>query len=61
MNASIPVINIQSPDQDVIAGIIDAYSQIGFAQIVGHGVDQRTIDGAFDASARFHALPVDEK
>ncbi len=61
MSASIPIIDLQSPDEDVIAGMIEAYSQIGFAQIVGHGVDQRTIDGAFDASARFHALPIEEK
>ncbi|MEL0194763.1 MAG: 2-oxoglutarate and iron-dependent oxygenase domain-containing protein, partial [Acidimicrobiaceae bacterium] len=61
MSTSIPVIDLQQPDDVVTSSIIEAYSQIGFAQIIGHGVAQPTIDAAFDASARFHALELDEK
>jgi len=61
MSASIPVIDLQLPDPDVIDAIIDAYSHIGFAQVVGHGVTADTISDAFDASSRFHALPLDHK
>ena len=61
MSTSIPVIDLQLSDEDVIDAIIDAYSHIGFAQIVGHDVDPNTITGAFEASARFHALPLDNK
>ncbi len=61
MSASIPVIDLQLPDADVIDAIIDAYSHIGFAQVVGHGVTADTISDAFDASSRFHALPLDHK
>ena len=61
MSTSIPVIDLQRPDEDVMNAVIDAYSHIGFAQVIGHGVEQSTIDAAFDASSRFHALSIDEK
>ena len=45
-----------------VAEAIDyAYSQVGFAYIVNHGLDPVLIDGIFDASRRFHALPHQEK
>lgn len=38
-----------------------AYSTIGFGYIIGHGIDPALIDAVFEASARFHALPLSEK
>ncbi len=61
MSTSIPVIDLELPDNDVADAIIDAYSRIGFAQIIGHGVNPDTIASAFEASSRFHALPLDDK
>ena len=39
----------------------DTYATTGFGYIKGHGVPQEVIDRAFAASAKFHALPRDEK
>lgn len=38
-----------------------AYSQVGFAYLKHHGIEQSLIDGIFEASRRFHALPREEK
>lgn len=39
----------------------DAYGTTGFGYIVNHGIPQQLIDGVFNASARFHALPREAK
>jgi len=59
MTASIPVIDLGSPD--VASAFHRAYSDVGFAYLEGHGVAEETVDAAFVASARFHALPLEEK
>lgn len=37
------------------------YGEIGFGYIVNHGIDQGLIDAVFNASRRFHALPMEQK
>jgi len=61
---AIPIIDIGDIDQTTGAGIEsiaqeirDAYSTVGFAYIVNHGIDPTLIDELFQASAEFHALP----
>lgn len=39
----------------------EAYRSIGFSYLVNHGVDLDLITEVFDASRRFHALPMAEK
>ncbi len=43
------------------AEFLTAYSTTGFGYIREHGVDEALIDGVFNASERFHALPRSEK
>jgi len=38
-----------------------ALTEIGFYYIVNHGIPRERVRGIYDAAARFHALPVDEK
>ena len=38
-----------------------AAENIGFFHLIGHGVPQELIDRVFEAAARFHALPLEEK
>ncbi|WP_166415481.1 isopenicillin N synthase family dioxygenase [Cochlodiniinecator piscidefendens] len=38
-----------------------AYGETGFGYIINHGIDQALIDAVFQASAQFHALPLDQK
>ena len=47
--------------QTLATAFRDTYATTGFGYIKGHGIPQDVIDRAFAASARFHALPRDEK
>ncbi|MDH3692825.1 MAG: isopenicillin N synthase family oxygenase [Gammaproteobacteria bacterium] len=64
----IPVIDLEPLSDDSDAGyrqvalLFDkAYRDVGFTYITNHGVPQDVIDAAFDASRRFHALPLIER
>lgn len=45
----------------LVRQIRQACEDVGFFYIAGHGVPQDTVDRAFAASRRFHALPLAEK
>ena len=65
--SAIPVIDLApifEPNgniQTVANAIREAYTNVGFAYLINHNVPQMMIDGAFQASADFHALPRSEK
>jgi isopenicillin N synthase-like dioxygenase len=65
---SIPVVDVSGiadPDPAVrraTAGELGrACEEVGFLSVVGHGIPQPVIDGAFAAAHRFFALPVERK
>ena len=65
---SIPVIDLsplyQSNSQGMdtlVQQVYDAYSRIGFAYIINHGVPTNLIDNVFKSSYQFHALSIEEK
>src|ERR1700759_1383155 len=45
----------------VAAEVANACENIGFFYALNHGVPDQLIDGAFAASRRFHALPLEQK
>jgi len=47
--------------EDFVAGLGNALREWGFAGIRGHGIPQSLIDEAYDAFARFFALPLETK
>lgn len=55
----IPVVDLRS--RDVVDDLLHAYGAVGFAQVEGHGVDPALVAAVFDASARFHRLPLGDK
>lgn len=64
----IPVLDAQALSTGDIAALEvfatdfrHSYETIGFGCIVNHGIDSALVRQAFDASARFHALPLDTK
>ena len=68
MTSEIPVIDLgdflkaKPGARERTAGELQrACEQVGFFFISGHGVAQDLIDAVFEASARFHALPLAEK
>ncbi len=43
------------------AELLAAYGDVGFAYLIGHGVSDELVASVFEASRRFHALPLPEK
>lgn len=52
--SNIPVLDLNAPD--IESAFFKAYSEVGFAYLVGHGIDPELRADLFDASKRFHAL-----
>ena len=47
--------------QEAARQLRHALTEIGFYYIVNHGIPRGQIRDVYDAAARFHALPLDEK
>ena len=65
-STSIPFIDVtslaeQSPSSALYSSFYDAYHSLGFGYIVNHGIDPALVDCVFEASRRFHAMPLQEK
>jgi isopenicillin N synthase-like dioxygenase len=58
---AVPLIDLSVSDARVAEGLLAAYSNVGFAGLVNHGVDRALLDAIFEASAHFHELPEAEK
>ena len=61
---NIPVLdatNLAQCPTDLVTAFAEAYGTYGFAYIANHGIPPALIDGIFDASRRFHALPLATK
>lgn len=63
---TLPVIDLSALDtergvQTVVEKFSAAYTQLGFGAIINHGIDPGITRAVFNASRRFHALPLAEK
>lgn len=54
---SVRVVDLSGPPADVAREVDAACVELGFVSIVGHGVDERVVQGAFDAARAFFDLP----
>lgn len=66
--ATVPVVDVSGlgsadvADRRAVARRIrQVYEDLGFLYIAGHGIPRAQVDGAFAASRRFHALPLEAK
>jgi isopenicillin N synthase-like dioxygenase len=59
MTAAIPVLDLRTPD--IEREFLKVYSEVGFAYLIGHGIDPAMRTALFDASAEFHSLPEAQK
>ena len=56
------VLDPRSPEvSDIAAALDEAFRRIGFCYVAGTGIDPALVEAVFDASRRFHALPVEAK
>jgi isopenicillin N synthase-like dioxygenase len=58
---SVPVVDLSMDDAQVCSDLLDAYERVGFGYLVGHGVDRELVAQLFEASRRFHSLPLAQK
>ena len=64
VDRSIPRIHLSDYGRrrdEIDAQLWTAATEVGFFQLVDHGIDQELVDAAFDLAARFFALPLDAK
>lgn len=64
----IPIIDVASilsgypaAIEDVASRVYKACTGMGFMVLINHGIDMNVVERTFEASRRFHALPMDEK
>ena len=58
----IPVVDLATRDEAALIGQFEAaYAISGFGYLINHGIDQTLIDAVFEASRRFHAMPMADK
>lgn len=55
----VPVVDLSAPD--VVAAVGDACARVGFLTVVGHGVADEVVAGAWDTARAFFDLPLDDK
>lgn len=68
MTQEIPIVDLgpsfggdETARRRVAAEIDRAYAEVGFMYVQGHGIAPALVDGVFDASRRFHSLPLAAK
>ena len=57
----VPTVDLRGPAPDVAAEIDRAAHEIGFFQVIGHGVDPSVLDRAWRAAEAFFDLPLEAK
>ena len=57
--SNIPLLDLNAPD--IEPAFFRAFSEVGFAYLIGHGIDPDLRDALFDASRRFHAMAEADK
>lgn len=61
MTMAVPTVDLSGDRARVAHDIAVACREVGFFQIVGHGIDAAVADAAWDLAHEFFALPLDEK
>ena len=55
----VPVVDLAGPD--AVEAVADACRRVGFLTVVGHGVPDTVIDGAWDTAKAFFDLPLEQR
>ncbi len=58
---SVPIVDLEQDPDRVARELDDVCREVGFLQVVGHGVDRGIGDRAWNAAVRFFDLPLDER
>jgi isopenicillin N synthase-like dioxygenase len=57
MDQNIPVVDLRGPWSNVVRGVGESLTEIGFFAVAGHAVDAELTKAAYDAARAFFALP----
>jgi isopenicillin N synthase-like dioxygenase len=58
---AVPTIDLRRPTAEVAGTIAASCRDLGFFQIVGHGLDRDVVDATWDTATQFFDLPLEEK
>jgi isopenicillin N synthase-like dioxygenase len=58
---AVPTIDLRHPPAEVAGAIAASCRDLGFFQIVGHGLDRDVVDAAWGCATQFFELPLEEK
>jgi isopenicillin N synthase-like dioxygenase len=58
---AVPTIDLRRPPAEAATAIAASCRDLGFFQIVGHGLDRDVVDATWDTATQFFALPLEEK
>jgi isopenicillin N synthase-like dioxygenase len=58
---AVPTIDLRRPTPEVADTIAASCRDLGFFQIVGHGLDPDVVDATWDTATQFFDLPLEEK
>jgi isopenicillin N synthase-like dioxygenase len=59
--ATVPTIDLRRPTAEAAAAIAASCRDLGFFQIVGHGLDADVVDATWETATQFFELPLDKK
>ena len=57
----VPIVDLSEPAPLVIDSVVRACERVGFLTVVGHGVPDAILDGAWKSARGFFDLPLDQK
>ena len=58
---AVPTIDLHRPPGEAAEAITASCRDLGFFQIVGHGLDHEVVDATWDTATQFFELPPEEK
>ena len=58
---AVPTIDLRRPPAEVADTIAASCRDLGFFQVVGHGLDPEVVDATWDTAMQFFDLPLEEK
>ena len=60
-SSSIPVIDLNKTEEEIIDKLHRDFTSVGFVFLVNHGIDANSVENVFETASSFFALPIEVK